>query len=127
MKFGLRQLWRRWPLLVPLRLFALFSNLFSDKEKLNLAQKLFSLEKPKFIKFGKPTFIEKVGVDTALYDLVTMESWWVFDCSKTDPGFLSLPVEEWRIDDQFRPGKEVCQDIEMNQLRSMMDKGTLNN
>ena len=107
-------------------LFALFSSLVSDEEKQNTAQKLLSLEKPTSIKFGKPTFTKKVGLDTVLSDLVTTESWRVFDCSKMDPGFLSLPVEEWRTDDQFRPGRELCQDAEMYQRRNMMDKGTLN-
>ena len=55
-------------------LSALFSCLVSDEEKQNTAQKLLSLEKPTSIKFGKPTFTKKVGLDTVLSNLVTMES-----------------------------------------------------
>ena len=90
-----------WYLCGPVVLFALFSNLVSDEEKYNMAQKLLSFDKPTGIKFGKPQFPEEVGVDTVLSDLVTAESWRFFDCSKTDPGFLSRPVAEWKTDDQY--------------------------
>ena len=82
-------------------LFALFSRLITHEEKHNMTQKLLSFDKPTAIKFGKPEFPEEVGSDTVLSDLVTAESWRFFDCSKTDPGFLSLPVEEWKTNDQF--------------------------
>ena len=55
-----------WYLCGPVLLFALFSSLVSDEEKQNIAQKLLSLEKPTAIKFGKPKFPEKVGLDTVL-------------------------------------------------------------
>ena len=91
-------------------LFALFTSLVSEEEKQNMVQKLLSLEKPMSIKFGTPKFPEKVGVDTLCF--VTAESCWLFDCSKNDPEFLSLSVEEWKTDDQYRA---VCQDAEMYQ------------
>ena len=62
----------------PLVLFALFSSLVPDEEKQKMARKLLSLQKPTAIKFCKPKFPEKVGVDTVLSDLVTAESWRVF-------------------------------------------------
>ena len=55
-------------------LFALFSRLITHEEKHNMTQKLLSFDKPTAIKFGKPKFPEKVGLDTVLSDLVTMES-----------------------------------------------------
>ena len=89
-----------WYLCGPVVLFALFSSLVSDEKKQKIARKLIlSLEKPTVIKFGKPKFPEKVGMDTVVSDLVTAESWRVFDCSMTDPGSLLLSVEEWRTDD----------------------------
>ena len=81
MKFWLRKLcWRTtyWYLCGPLVLFALFSSLVPDEEKQKMARKLLSLQKPTAIKFCKPKFPEKVGVDTVLSDLVTAESWRVF-------------------------------------------------
>ena len=90
-----------WYLCGPVVLFALFSNLVSDEEKHKMAMKLLSFDKPTAIKFGKPQFPEKIGLDTVLSDLVTAESWRFFDCSKTDPGFLTRPVEEWKTDDQY--------------------------
>ena len=55
-----------WYLCGPVVLFALFSNLVSDEEKYNMAQKLLSFDKPTGIKFGKPKFPEKVGLYTVL-------------------------------------------------------------
>ena len=49
-----------------------------DEEKQKMARKLLSLQKPTAMKFCKPKFSEKVGVDTVLSDLVTAESWRVF-------------------------------------------------
>ena len=101
-----------WYLCGPVLLFALFSSLVSDEEKQNIAQKLLSLEKPTAIKFGKPEFPE-VGSDTVLSDLVTAESWRFFDCSKTDPGFLSLPVEEWKTNDQFKEAEKFVKTLKV--------------
>ena len=67
-----------WYLCGPLVLFALFSSLVPDEEKQKMARKLLSLQKPTAIKFCKPKFPEKVGMDTVLSDLVTAESWRVF-------------------------------------------------
>ena len=104
-------------------LFALFTSLVSEEEKQNMVQKLLSLEKPMSIKFGTPKFPEKVGVDT-LSDLVTAESWWLFDCSKNDPEFLSLSVEEWKTDDQFMEAEKFIKTLKCN--NPGVDKGTLN-
>ena len=102
-----------WYLCGPVLLFALFSSLVSDEEKQNIAQKLLSLEKPTAIKFGKPEFPEEVGSDTVLSDLVTAESWRFFDCSKTDPGFLSLPVKEWKTNDQFKEAEKFVKTLKV--------------
>ena len=94
-------------------LFALFSRLVSHEEKHNMTQKLLSFDKPTGIKFGKPEFPEEVGSDTVLSDLVTAESWRFFDCSKTDPGFLSLPVEEWKTNDQFKEAEKFVKTLKV--------------
>ena len=104
-------------------LFALFTSLVSEEEKQIMVQKLLSLKKPTSIKFGTPKFPEKVGVDT-LSDLVTAESWWLFDCSKNDPEFLSLSVEEWKTDDQFMEAEKFIKTLKCT--NPGVDKGTLN-
>ena len=78
-----------------------------------MTQKLLSFDKPTAIKFGKPEFPEEVGSDTVLSDLVTAESWRFFDCSKTDPGFLSLPVEEWKTNDQFKEAEKFVKTLKV--------------
>ena len=105
-------------------LFALFTSLVSEEEKQNMVQKLLSLEKPMSIKFGTPKFPEKVGVDTVLSDLVTAESCWLFDCSKNDPEFLSLSVEEWKTDDQFMEAEKFIKTLKCT--NPGVDKATLN-
>ena len=112
-----------WHLCGSMVLFALFTSLVSEEEKQNMVQKLLSLEKPMSIKFGTPKFPEKVGVDT-LSDLVTAESWWLFDCSKNDPEFLSLSVEEWKTDDQFMEAEKFIKTLKCT--NPGVDKATLN-
>ena len=112
-----------WHLCGSMVLFALFTSLVSEEEKQNMVQKLLSLKKPTSIKFGTPKFPEKVGVDT-LSDLVTAESWWLFDCSKNDPEFLSLSVEEWKTDDQFMEAEKFIKTLKCT--NPGVDKGTLN-
>ena len=112
-----------WHLCGSMVLFALFTSLVSEEEKQKMVQKLLSLEKPMSIKFGTPKFPEKVGVDT-LSDLVTAESWWLFDCSKNDPEFLSLSVEEWKTDDQFMEAEKFIKTLKCT--NPGVDKGTLN-
>ena len=57
-------------------------------------------------------------------DFVTAESCWLFDCSKNDPEFLSLSVEEWKTDDQFMEAEKFIKTLKCN--NPGVDKGTLN-
>ena len=59
-----------------------------------------------------------------LSDLVTAESWWLFDCSKNDPEFLSLSVEEWKTDDQFMEAEKFIKTLKCT--NPGVDKATLN-
>ena len=59
-----------------------------------------------------------------LSDLVTAESRWLFDCSKNDPEFLSLSVEEWKTDDQFMEAEKFIKTLKCT--NPGVDKATLN-
>ena len=48
----------------------------------------------------------------------------MFDCSKNDPEFLSLSVEEWKTDDQFMEAEKFIKTLKCTNLG--VDKGTLN-
>ena len=110
-----------WHLCGSMVLFALFTSLVSE-EKQNMVQKLLSLKKPTFIKFGTPKFPEKVGVDTL----------WSCHCGELVVVWLQqewswvpfLPVEEWKTDDQFMEAVKFIKTLKCN--NPSVDKGTLN-
>ena len=53
-----------------------------------------SLQRPNKIKFGYPAF-PKMSDKTELPDLVTSDSWQIFDILKLSPDWLALPPDEW--------------------------------
>ena len=86
-----RHLWFLAPSTV---LFSLASEKLEDDDKSRIAVRLLQLPKPKEMKKGLPTFPE-LSEKTELRDLVTSESWELFDIMKMSPDWLALPPAEW--------------------------------
>ena len=86
-----RHLWFLAPTTV---LFSLASEKLEDDDKSRIAAKLVSLPKPKEMHKGLPTF-PKLTDKTELWDLVTSDSWELFDILKLSPDWLALPPTEW--------------------------------
>ena len=77
-------------------LFSLTSNKLEDDDKSWIAAKLNSLPRPDKIKFGYPAFPKLSDIDkTELWDLVTSDSWQMFDILQMSPDWLALPPAEW--------------------------------
>ena len=77
-------------------LFSLASNKLEDDDKSRIAAKLMSLPRPDKIKFGYPAFPKLSDIDkTELWDLVTSDSWQMFDILQMSPDWLALPPAEW--------------------------------
>ena len=75
-------------------LFSLASNKLEDDDKSRIAAKLMSLPRPDKIKFVYPAF-PKLSDKTELWDLVTSDSWQMFDILQMSPDWLALPPAEW--------------------------------
>ena len=86
-----RHLWYLSPTTV---LFSLASEKLDDDDKSSIAARLLSLQKPEKIKLGYPDF-PKLTDKTELRDLVTPDSWQLFDILKMSPDWLALPPAEW--------------------------------
>ena len=86
-----RHLWYLSPSTV---LFSLASKKLEDNDKSSIAARLLSQPKPEKIKLGYPDF-PKLTDKTELRDLVTPDSWQLFDILKMSPDWLALPPAEW--------------------------------
>ena len=86
-----RHLWFLAPSTV---LFSLASEKLEDDDKSRIAVKLLQLPKPKETHFGLPTF-PKLTEKTELRDLVTSDSWELFNILKLSPDWLAMPPSEW--------------------------------
>ena len=75
-------------------LFSLASEKLEDNDKSSIAARMLSLQKPEKIKLGYPDF-PKLTDKTELHDLVTPNSWQLFDILKMSPDWLALPPAEW--------------------------------
>ena len=75
-------------------LFSLASEKLEDDDKSSIAARLLSLPKPDKIKLGYPEF-PKLSEKTELRDLVTSDSWKLFDILKISPDWLALPPADW--------------------------------
>ena len=75
-------------------LFSLTSNKLEDDDKSRIAAKLMSLPRPDKINSGYPAF-PKLSDKTELWDLVTSNSWPMFDILQMSPDWLALPPAEW--------------------------------
>ena len=84
-----RHLWYLSPNTV---LFSLASKKLEDNDKSSIAARLLS--QPEKIKLGYPDF-PKLTDKTELRDLVTPDSWQLFDILKMSPDWLALPPAEW--------------------------------
>ena len=84
-----RHLWYLSPSTV---LFSLASKKLEDNDKSSIAARLLS--QPEKIKLGYPDF-PKLTDKTELQDLVTPNSWQLFDILKMSPDWLALPPAEW--------------------------------
>ena len=84
-----RHLWYLSPSTV---LFSLASKKLEDNDKSSIAARLLS--QPEKIKLGYPDF-PKLTDKTELRDLVTPDSWQLFDILKMSPDWLALPPAEW--------------------------------
>ena len=82
-----RHLWYLSPSNV---LFSLASEKLEDDDKSSIAARMLSLQKPEKIKLGYPDF-PKLTDKTELRDLVTPDSWQLFDILKMSPDWLALP------------------------------------
>ena len=67
---------------------------FEDDDKSRIAVRLLQLPKPKEMNKGLPTF-PKLSEKTELRDLVTSESWELFNILKLDSDWLALPPAKW--------------------------------
>ena len=65
-------------------LFSLASEKLEDDDKSSIAARMLSLQKPEKIKLGYPDF-PKLTDKTELQDLVTPNSWQLFDILKMSP------------------------------------------
>ena len=81
-------------------LFSLTSNKLEDDDKSRIAARLMSLPRPDKIKFGYPAF-PKLSDKTELWDLVTSDSWQMFDILQMSPDWLALPPAEWDTDPDY--------------------------
>ena len=86
-----RHLWYLSPSTV---LFSLASKKLEDDDKSSIAARLLSQPKPEKIKLGYPDF-PKLTDKTELRDLVTPDSWQLFNILKMSPDWLALPPAEW--------------------------------
>ena len=80
-----------WFLALNTVLFSLVSEKLEDDDKSRIAARLMSLPRPNKIKFGYPAF-PKMSDKTELPDLVTSNSWQMFDILKLSPDWLALPL-----------------------------------
>ena len=82
-----RHLWYLSPSTV---LFSLASEKLEDDDKSSIAARMLSLPKPDKIKMGYMDF-SRMSEKTELRDLVTPDSWQLFDILKISPDWLALP------------------------------------
>ena len=78
-------------------LFSLASEKLEDDDKSRIAVRLLKLPKSKEMHQGLPTF-PKFSVKTELLDLVTSESWELFDILKLSADWLALPPAQCDTD-----------------------------
>ena len=86
-----RHLWYLAPNTV---LLSLASEKLGDDDKSRIATRLLSLPKPKKSHMGLPTF-PKLTEKTELWDLVTSDSWELFDLLGLSADWLALPPTDW--------------------------------
>ena len=89
-----RHLWFLAPNTV---LFSLVSEKLEDDDKSRIAVRLLTLPKSKEMHQGLPTF-PKFSVKTELLDLVTSESWELFDILKLSADWLAMPPAQCDTD-----------------------------
>lgn len=100
--FG-NHLWYLTAEMVPL---ALFSDVTPDETRRSLADRLLSV-KPQSNRsvpqerfgagFGKPKFPSTISLSSTLADLVTPDSWFIFNILDLDSGFLAEDVSQWPL------------------------------
>ena len=92
-----RHLWFLAPTTV---LFSLASEKLEEDDKSRIAVRLLTLQKSKEMHQGLPSF-PKLSDKTELRDLVTSESWELFDILKLSADWLALPPAEWDTDPDY--------------------------
>ena len=102
-----RQLWYLTAEMVPL---ALFSNKVPMDERCKLATKMLEVKPDTFESlpeerfgngFGKPAFPSGISLKTSLSDLVSIDSWFIFNLLKLNESFLTKPVKTWARDPTY--------------------------
>ena len=86
-----RHLWFLAPTTV---LFSLASEKLEDDDKSRIAVRLLKLPKSKEMHMGLPTF-PQLSDKTELRDLITSDSWELFDILKVSADWLALPPAKW--------------------------------
>ena len=92
-----RHLWFLAPTTV---LFSLASEKLEEDDKSRIAVRLLTLPKSKEMNTGLPTY-PKLSDKTELRDLVTSESWELFNILKLSADWLALPPAQWDTDPDY--------------------------
>lgn len=93
-----RHLWFLAPTTV---LFSLASEKLEEDDKSRIAVRLLTLPKSKEIRKGLPTFPQQLSDKTELWDLVTSESWELFNILKLSADWLAQPPAQWDTDPDY--------------------------
>ena len=104
-----RHLWFLAPTTV---LFSLASEKLDDDDKSGIAARLLSLPKPNKIKLGYPDF-PKLTDKTKLRDLVTPDSWQLFNILKMSPDWLALPPAEWDTNPDYMEFRNFVRQVKV--------------
>ena len=91
--------------------FSLFSDLVSDDEKYEIAQKLLKTEPPLSYEFGYPEVVQDLDENYRLSDSVLSGSYFLFDRLGFEKKWLSKPVREWKSDEGYKEMEEFVKHL----------------
>ena len=91
--------------------FSLFSDLVSEEEKFEIAQKLLKTKPPRSYEFGYPEVVQDLDEDYRLSDSVFSGSYFLFDRLGFEKKWLSKPVREWKSDVGFLEMEEFVKNL----------------
>ena len=109
---------------------ALFSTVVTDEQKSSIAKALLnakpedssSLPQARFgLGYGKPVFPTDIGLNTELADLVTADSWFLFESLQLQPQFLREEVMTWSSSSSYKTSLENVRAI--NVINDSAERG----